>query len=75
MQISQDLVVIDAIASGGVEELRSDLEDLGMQNIAVFGRIVSGRLPIGAIDDLAELDSLKFAKASISSTNVGDCTS
>ena len=75
LQISDDLVVIDAIASGDVEKLRSDLEELGMQDIAVFGRVVSGRIPIGAIDDMAQLDSLQFAKASISSTNAGQCTS
>jgi len=75
LKITKGLVVIDAVASGDVSKLRSDLEKLGMENTAVFGRIVSGQIPIDAIDDMAELDSLQFARASISSTNAGQCTS
>jgi len=75
LKIADRLVVIDAIASGDVNTLRSDLEELDMENIAVFGRIVSGQIPIDAIDETAELDSLKFARASISTTNAGQCTS
>jgi hypothetical protein len=56
-------VVIDAVASGDVDALRSDLVSLGMQGAAAFGRIVSGQLPVSAIPKLAALTSLKFANA------------
>jgi hypothetical protein len=56
-------VVIDAVASGDVDALKSDLVSLGMQEAAAFGRIVSGQLPVSAIPKLAALTSLKFANA------------
>ncbi len=61
-------VVIDAVASGDAGALQSDLEALGMKKAAAFGRMVSGQLPVLAIDDMAALDSLKFARAAYAST-------
>jgi hypothetical protein len=62
LRVVDGRVVIDAVASGEAKELLTDLEALGLQNGAAFGRMVSGRLPIETIDDLAGLDSLKFAR-------------
>src|SRR5262245_11618428 len=42
-------VVVDAVASGDVNVLKSDLVSLGMQQAIAFGRVVSGQLPISAI--------------------------
>jgi len=56
-------VVVDAVASGDANALKSDLETLGMQQAVAFGRIVSGQLPILAIPSLATLPSMKFARA------------
>jgi hypothetical protein len=56
-------VVVDAIASGEVNVLKSDLVSLRMQRAVAFGRIVSGELPISAIPALAALPSLNFARA------------
>lgn len=64
-------VVIDAVASGDAEVLRADLEALGLQKAAMFGRLISGQLPIEAIDDLAALDSLQFARPAYAKTNMG----
>src|SRR5262245_59820719 len=49
VRVIDDRVVIDAVASGDVNVLKSDLESLGMQEAVAFGRIVSGQLPISAI--------------------------
>jgi len=75
LRVTDDTVVIDAVASGDVGVLKSELEQLGMQNVGVFGRVVSGRLPLIAINDMAELDGLKFARPSLFTTHAGTCTS
>ncbi len=75
LRVTGDSVVIDAIASGDVGALKTELERLGMQNVGVFGRVVSGQFPIIAINDLAELDSLQFARPSLFTTHAGTCTS
>ena len=63
VQVIDDHVVIDAVASGDASVLKSDLESLGMQRAVAFGRVVSGRLPISAIPPMATLSSLNFARA------------
>ena len=63
VRVIGDRVVIDAVASGDVEVLKSDLVSIGMRNAVVFGRIVSGELPISAIPTLRALPSLQFARA------------
>jgi Cep192 domain 4/Subtilase family len=75
LRMTNDTVVIDAVASGAVGVLKSELEGLGMQNVGVFGRVVSGQLPIIAINGMAELDDLKFARPSLFTTHAGTCTS
>ena len=69
--MTKDGVVIDAVASDDASELLADLEDLGLRNGARFGSVVSGRLPVSAIEKMAALDSLKFARRSYMMTNVG----
>jgi len=68
-------VVVDAIASGNVDALKSDLMSLGMDNAVAFGRIVSGHLPIWAIPAAAALASLQFAQPAVAIANVGLVTS
>jgi hypothetical protein len=68
-------VVIDAVADDDVVALQTALSSLGMQNIAVFGRIVSGQLPISAISELADIASLRFAQPAVSARQVGAVTS
>jgi hypothetical protein len=66
-----DLVPIDAVASGDVDVLKADLEALGLRDTVAFGRIVSGRLPIGAISALEGLASLQFARLASATTHPG----
>ena len=68
LRVIDERVVIDAVASRDTGALQSDLEDLGMKKAAAFGRMVSGQLPVHAIDDIAALDSLKFARPAYAST-------
>ena len=63
VRLVDDRVIIDAVASGDANVLKSDLEALGMQQAVAFGRVVSGQLPIVAIRPMAELPSLNAARA------------
>jgi hypothetical protein len=71
VRVSEGHVMIDAVASGDADALRADLEALGLLQAAAFGRMVSGRLPIEAIDDLAALASLQFARPAYAQTHSG----
>jgi hypothetical protein len=75
LRVSEGRVVIDAVASGDVHALQADLEALGMQGAVAFGRIVSGELPIAAVEGMAALASLQFARAAYATTHVGLVTS
>ncbi len=63
IQIVDDRVVVDAVASGDAETLKADLEALGMKQAVAFGRIVSGQLPILDIPSAAELPALNSVRA------------
>lgn len=71
LRVIDDRVVIDAVASGEAGALQSALEALGMPKVSAFGRMVSGQLPILAIDDMAGLESLKFARPVYAATRRG----
>ena len=75
VRVVDDRVVVDAIASGDVNALKSDLMFLGMDDAVAFGRIVSGHLPIWAIPAAATLASVQFAQPAVAITNVGLVTS
>ena len=68
-------VLIDAVADGDVSALQTALSSLGMKDIAVFGRIISGHLPISAIPALDAIATLRFAQPSVAARNVGAVTS
>jgi hypothetical protein len=61
-------VVIDAVASGDAGALRADLTALGMRQVAVAGRIVSGWLPVPAIPCLTGLTTMQFARPALRGT-------
>jgi hypothetical protein len=71
LHVSEGRVIVDAVASGDVHALQADLEALGMQGAVAFGRIVSGQLPISAIERMATLASLQFARPAYATTHVG----
>ena len=61
-------VLIDAVASESTVELESDLRSLGATSLSSHGQIVSCFFPIAGTKQLAELDSLKFARPAYSTT-------
>ncbi len=61
-------LVIDAIAENDSKDLLKSLNALGLKNAAVAGRVVSGRLPIGAIPKLQSISALRFARPAYAST-------
>jgi hypothetical protein len=65
VRVNDGRVVIDAVSTGDVNALKSDLESLGMQRAVAFGRIVSGELPIASIPAMEILASLNYAKAAL----------
>jgi hypothetical protein len=71
LRVHEGRVQIDAVASGDVHALQADLQALGMQGAVAFGRVVSGQLPLTAINALATLASLQFARPAYATTNVG----
>jgi hypothetical protein len=73
--IAEGAAVIDTAASGDPESLAADLRALGAENVTVFGRLVSARLPITAIPALEGLSSLQFARPAYATTNSGAVTS
>jgi len=70
-----DTVVVDIVASGNVNTLKVELQALGMQDAAVFGRYISGRLPIDQLDKVAALSTLRFARPAYAMTRAGSVTS
>ncbi len=74
-RLSNGHVVIDAIAKGDPEALKEELVGLGLKHAAVFGQVVSGLLPIEAIERLPECRYLNVARPALAATNVGLVTS
>jgi hypothetical protein len=63
-------VTVDAIAKKKPEALLDSLRALGLQNGAQAERLVSGRLPIEALRDAAELSLLQSMRGSRMETNM-----
>ena len=75
LRIANNRVVVDAVASEDAEQLQKALESQGMTHSARFGRIVSGRLPIQAINGLEHMPQLNFIRPAIMINRVGNVTS
>ncbi|MGC1953318.1 MAG: S8 family serine peptidase [Gammaproteobacteria bacterium] len=71
LPLTDGMVVVDLIASGDPKVLLQDIEALGLEKPAVVGRVISGRLPITAIEALTHLEGLRFARPAYSETNTG----
>jgi len=75
VRVKDDAVVVDFVARDNANQLRAELQSLGMKDISVFGRFVSGRLPITALESAAGLQSMQFARPSYAMTRTGSVTS
>lgn len=74
MPVRDGYVTIDAVAQTNAVALVADLKALGLQDAAVAGRMVSGRLPIAAIPEAAALTDLRFARPARALLLRGDAT-
>jgi hypothetical protein len=74
--IVDGMVAIDAVATNGDgADLLAQLNALGFQGGVSFGGLVGGYIPLDAIDDLAGLDNLGFARPAYMMTNAGSVQS
>jgi Ca2+-binding RTX toxin-like protein len=62
LQVIGSSVAIEAVADTDSAQLLSDLKALGLQQSSVFGRVISGVIPINALDEVAALSSLRFVR-------------
>ena len=68
IQVKNGLVLVDATATDDAWALLAELKALGLQGGGVYGNMVSGSLPIEAIDELADLEHLRYIRASMGAT-------
>ena len=69
-------VLVDAMASGDVETLKAELVSLGMTDINVRGKVVSGYIPMDSISKMRSCSSLTRVIPEFKPTrNVGATTS
>ncbi len=61
--MGDDQVVVDVMATGDVATLQSQLAGIGMNVRDTAGSILEGVIPVSALDDLAALGSVAFARA------------
>ena len=73
-RVQDGFVEIEAIAASDGGGLVTALEEMGMHDPRVLGRLVSGQFPIAKIEGLADLPSLQFARPSYTVTNAGSVT-
>jgi Subtilase family len=73
--VAGDRVVVDVTADDDPVTLEAALRGLGMRNTAVFGRMVSGELPIAAVPALSTVPGLRHARPSYAMRRVGAVTS
>ncbi len=71
LQTQDGRVVIDAIAAGDVPALATDLDSLGATDLASAGGLVSARIPIEKIPDLARLETLRGVQPARARTRSG----
>jgi len=68
-------VAVNAVAADETASLRRDLRALGLEGGATAGTVVSGRLPISALKDAAQLPSLRGMMPAYAQTHVGSVES
>ena len=72
---NEQFVFVEAIAIENASRLLRELRQLGLEEGAVVGPVVSGRLPISAIKQAAALPSLRGMVPSYARTSVGSVES
>ena len=65
VQFARGLILIDAVAADDGAALLEDLRGMGLQGGAQYGAVVSGRIPLGLLDRIVGLESLRGVSASL----------
>ena len=55
-------VVVDVSAKGNVSAAKADLQKIGFQVTGVYGRVISGIMPLASIGNLENLATIQYAK-------------
>ena len=73
--LSEGYVAVEAMARSSAEapQLLADLEALGLQYGASFGRMVGGMMPLEAISEetMSQVPTLEFIRPTVSDTEIG----
>jgi hypothetical protein len=76
LQVKEDRILVDVVALNDAETLLPQLKSLRLEEEAVFGRVISGSMPISVLNQMENLTELAFARPSYKPiTNVGLTTS
>lgn len=62
MQIRGDKVLVDFTAKGDAEAARAELQKMGVTITSVYGRVLSGLVPISLLSKLESSNTIRFAK-------------
>jgi len=74
-RVRDEKVVIDAVAVEDAGLLAQELVALGMKNLSIYGKVVSGRLPVAALEQAAQLGSLRLVRPAYAAAMTGTVTS
>lgn len=72
--VAQGAVTIDVVTDGDGAAVLARLEALGLRDGDSYRHLVSGRLPIGALLELAGVEGIRFARPAYATTHVGSVT-
>jgi hypothetical protein len=62
IQYQRGGVVVDISVKGNVNAAKADLQKNGFQVTGVYGRVISGVIPLSSLDKLENLASIQYAK-------------
>ncbi|MEO5591476.1 MAG: S8 family serine peptidase [Chitinophagaceae bacterium] len=62
LQIKGDAIVVDITVKDDMPATKTALQQAGLKITGVYGRVISGIIPINALPKLTAINSIKFAK-------------
>ena len=75
LRLIDDYILVDAVAATDSAALAAELEALGARDVVAFGAIVSGEVPLAALDRMESLATLKVVRPSYITFRTGSVTS
>ncbi|MES1219991.1 MAG: S8 family serine peptidase, partial [Bacteroidota bacterium] len=63
LQVKGNQVVVDISVKGNITVAKTSLEKLGLNITGIYGRIISGLIPVNALPQLEALGSIQFVRA------------